>query len=152
MKKLFLLSVIIFVFLSACGSSRDLSNVKTSLYGHWTDEESGAHYYVGDGILIQVIKDKVEEKTYKVLEHDEVKNMVKIREETESGTVFDREITFKNDKRETAEVMIDASSYKIGKTEFGSEAEKLINERVREANKDNEKKHDWKYIDDKQRP
>ncbi|OAH52918.1 MULTISPECIES: membrane lipoprotein lipid attachment site-containing protein [Bacillaceae] len=153
MKKLFLITVLVLV-LSACGG-RDLSNVKTSLYGHWKDEESDTHYYISDGSFIQVDDEGQEEKTYKVLEHDEVKNIIQIREEGEDGSGFIREITFDNDERTSAEVLTDSSTFEFG-NEVGGSEDAALNEFVKQTIKENMTvqvfEENWEYLDEKQNP
>jgi len=73
--KLILVIMSLIFILSAC-SGRDLSNVKTSLYGHWIDEKSATQYYISEDSIIQVNEEGQKDKTYKVLDYDEVMNMI----------------------------------------------------------------------------
>ncbi|MRH41385.1 hypothetical protein GH741_01700 [Aquibacillus halophilus] len=142
MKKQFFLLAIIVVIVTGCG--RDLSNVKTSLYGHWVDEASGIHYYISDGNYIRVDDEGAEDKlSYKVVEHDTVKNTIVIQENVENGAGDLKEFTFENDDREAVEVVTDTSSN-------GN-----ISDYVKEVVKDitqEETVENWEYVDDKQKP
>lgn len=151
MKKLFLVMAMLAIVLSACGG-RDMSNVKTSLYGHWEDEESGTEYYISDGSFIQVDEEGKEEKTYKVLEHDEVKNMIQIREKDKEGSGFIKEIAFDNDKRESVEVTIFADTYESGNNPGNSEINGIVEKAVNNIVAGKTFVEKWKYIDDKQKP
>lgn len=143
--------VILAVVLSACGG-RDMSNVKTSLYGHWKDEESGAEYYFSDGTLIVVDEEGKEENTYKVLEHDEVKNTIKIREKDKDDSGYEMEIVFSNDKRESVEVTTFADTYESGRKNEDSPFKESIDNLAKSIVAGKTFVANWKYVDDKQKP
>lgn len=139
--------------LSAC-SGRDLSNVKTSLYGHWIDEESKTHYYFIENNIIQVNEEGQKEKNYKVLDYDEVMNMIKIREKDEEGNSFVTEIVFDDDKRESAQILLDLSTLEFANEDIDSDmldTVEMLQQKIIQANAKSFE-YQWKYVDDKQKP
>lgn len=139
--------------LSAC-SGRDLSNVKTSLYGHWIDEESATQYYISEDSIIQVNEEGQKDKTYKVLDYDEVMNMIKIREKDEEGNRFVTEIVFDDDKRELAQILLDLSALEFANEDIDPDmldAVEILQQKIIQANAKSFE-YQWEYVDDKQEP
>ncbi|MFL2101594.1 hypothetical protein [Desemzia sp. FAM 23989] len=132
MKKILLLVSFLVLFLSGCGG-RDLSNVRTSLYGHWIENESGIHYYFSDEGYIKVTEDGREEYNYKVLDHDEVKNMIRLDESDKAdGSGFTKDYIFSNDERTSVEVTAYAESFKLSNIE-ADEGNEWVNEIVEDS-------------------
>lgn len=153
MKKLLVLLFVLLI-LSACGG-RDTSNVKTSLFGHWEDED-GNQLYVSDGKITSIDDDEKTEYKYKVLEHDEVKNYLKIERKTEEGSTVVEEFNYESDDRDTVESVVDFGTLDVnleskGNEEMDAFAEALKN-RVKEVNQGNTVEKLYKYVDDNQEP
>ncbi|MGY4796396.1 hypothetical protein ACVNNN_15455 [Lysinibacillus fusiformis] len=153
MNKLILVIMSLIFILSAC-SGRDLSNVKTSLYGHWIDEESETQYYISADSIIQVNEEGQKDKTYKVLDYDEVMNMIRIREKDEEGNSFVTEIVFNDDKRESAQILLDLSTLEFANEDIDSDmlgTVEMLQQKIIQANAKSFE-YRWEYVDDKQEP
>lgn len=153
MNKLILVIMSLIFILSAC-SGRDLSNVKTSLYGHWIDEESATQYYISEDSIIQVNEEGQKDKTYKVLDYDEVMNMIRIREKNEEGNSFVTEIVFNDDKRESAQILLDLSTLEFANEDIDSDmlgTVEMLQQKIIQANAKSFE-YRWEYVDDKQEP
>jgi len=145
------------IFLSACGS-RDLSNVRTSLYGHWVDEHDKHHYYSDEGIIIVSEEGESTEYNYKVLEHDEVKNLIILElTDSENGGGYISEYQYINDDRDRVERTTPLDSFKLSTTD--EDQDDWVDQTVRDAMNDliaskagEVMVSEMEYIDDKQEP
>lgn len=147
------------IFLSGCGG-RDLSNVRTSLYGHWVDEHDTHHYYSDEGIIKISEEGKRTELDYKVLEHDEVKNLITLEiTNLEDGSGYITEYRFTNDDRDKAQQTTPLDSFKLSTRDEDSDSDEWVEQTVRSAMNDliaskagEVMVSDMEYIDDKQEP
>lgn len=129
MKRLFKIlsffSLSLFI-ISACGG-RDLSNVKTSLYGHWKSEYGEDYYFDSERLLYNSTDEDTDEIEYKytVLEHDEVKNLIVLDLIDDNGDGRTTEFIFSNDERDKMKSITEMTSYK-SLHESDEDAEPLV--------------------------
>lgn len=155
------LVLISLIFLSAC-SSRDLSTLESSLYGHWKDEFNNSTYY-RDGDLTDVSKEGEQTRySYSVLEEDEVNNSIilELRNlETTSG--YTKQINFNEDRDEIIETVFLDSFRQYFKQDHGgntssreieNSVKKSVNDLFSDMYAGETVSIEMKYIDKNQEP
>lgn len=151
------LSVFAMVLLVACGG-RDLTNVRTSLYGHWVSDDD-THYYFNDSGMTTVSADGEQiEYSYKVLEHDEVKDMLELElTNAEEGGGHVTRYYYSNEDRNQIEAVTPLNSRfgaELTEEEKNDELTVHIRNMLEEeiARNDREITHQLEYVDDVEEP
>ena len=99
-----------FIFLTGCGG-RDLTNVRTSLYGHWVSDSDTHYYFSSSGITTVSDDGKEADYSYKVLEYDEVKNVIQLElTHVELNSGFVTEYYYTDENRDNIEAITPVNS------------------------------------------
>lgn len=154
-KHILALSLFGVLFLTAC-SGRDLSNVRTSLYGRWSDQANTHHYFRDDGITrVSEDGDQVEYE-YRVLEHDEVKNMIILElTSVETGGSHISEFIYTNDDRDRMKAIVPLDSFRLAEADEEDEVALLVDDIMKDliASREGQTIEDQlEYIDDSEEP
>lgn len=163
LKHLFL--VLSILFLSAC-ANRDVSNVKVSLYGHWEvveedssdTEDNKSDYFFRSLEYTYLNKDEEKkEYTYKILDYDEIKNIIQIEvtdEEKESSHI--QEIEFQDDERTVAKITTYLETFVIlpssNETQLEFFVRETVNEQTKKMNAGKITSIKIQYVDSKEEP
>lgn len=147
--------VLITLSLTAC-SNRDLTNVRTSLYGHWVDNDDTDYYFKDDGITTVSKDGETTKYEYKVVEHDEVKNNIILDlTNIETGGGYSTEYIFKNKDRTNIKAITNHNSFKVPSSNDQDEISNLVEDIMEDFIEDQEGKfteNELEYLDSDKEP
>lgn len=147
-----LLPLVLILILTGCGG-RDISSVRTSIIGHWseTSEDGKQDIYIGNDKFITIINDTKMIYDYKVVaENDKRKEIILTTEDAE-GSGLKYQLKFKS--KEMTDIICTIDIFDIKNPDKGEQdALDLIETLAPALGVDTEQTEGWEYVDDNIEP